>query len=320
MGHMQTRRAFLATATAAAASAASSKLPAASGPQFIVAMLTMLDSRGKLDDALNRDYLAYLAAGGADGALVMGTTGEFASFSIDERKRALESTLKHRGKLGVMCQIGACNVPENLVLLDHATGAGADSVLVVPPYYFKNPRVEGLASFYEPILRVAKLPVLFYNIPQLSGAPITPELLRRLSSFDRLYGMKDSYSKQDAMLAFIRDFPRLKIMTGAPGNIEANLKNNGAGGLTGNGNVFLKETARIFQGHRNGGDIHAAQQRLDEAGAILSGYDGIPAMKYALGKFGLKESAVRPPFVPLSGAERKELAEKLSRFARTSVT
>lgn len=312
---MQTRRSFIATATAAAASAASSKLPAASGPQFIVAMLTMLDSASKLDDGLNKDYLAYLAAGGADGALVMGTTGEFASFSIHERKQALESTLKHRGNLSIMCQIGACNVPETLQLLDHATGAGADSVLVLPPYYYKNPAVEGLASFYEPILRAAKLPVLLYNIPQLSGAAITPELLRRLSGFDHLYGMKDSFSKRDAMLALLRDFPRLKIMTGVPGNIEANLTNNGAGGLTGNGSVFLKQTALIFEAHRKGGDIHAAQQHLDEAGAALIGYDGIPAMKFGLTKSGLKESSVRPPFVPLSGAKRKELAEKLGGLA-----
>src|SRR4051794_28153992 len=241
---MQTRRMFLASAAlantdAAVSSAASSRLPASTGPQFIVAMLTMLDSRRKLDDGLNRDYLAHLAAGGADGALVMGTTGEFASFSIKERKQALESTMKHRRGLSVMCQVGTSNVPETLELLDHATGMGADSVLVIPPYYYKNPTVEGLASFYEPILRAAKLPVLLYNIPQLSGSPITPELLRRLSSFERLYGMKDSFSKEDAMLGFLRDFPKLKIMTGVPGNLEVNLKNNGAGGLTGNGSVFL---------------------------------------------------------------------------------
>jgi 4-hydroxy-tetrahydrodipicolinate synthase len=308
---MQTRRAFLAAATAAAASAAASKLPTASGPQFIVAMLSMLDSQGKLDDSLNRDYLAYLAAGGADGALVMGTTGEFASFSIKERKQALESTLKHRGKLAVMCQVGTSNLSETLDLLDHATGAGADSVLVLPPYYYKNPSVEGLASFYEPILRAAKLPVLLYNIPQLSGAPITPELLRRLSSFDRLYGMKDSFSKEDVMVGFLREFPKLKIMTGVPGNIEANLKNNGAGGLTGNGSVFVSQTSAMFDAHRKGGDVHAAQQLLNQCSTILSAYDGIPAMKYWLGKMELRESPVRPPFVALSEAKRKELSAKV---------
>jgi 4-hydroxy-tetrahydrodipicolinate synthase len=312
---MQTRRAFLASTSASVATSvaagAAARLPAASGPQFIVAMLSMMDSRRKLDDAMNRDYLAHLAAGGADGALVMGTTGEFPSFSIKERKQALESTMKHRRGLSIMCQVGTSNVPETLELLDHATGMGVDSVLVIPPYYYKNPTVEGLASFYEPVLKAAKLPVLLYNIPQLSGSPITPDLLRRLTSFDRLYGMKDSFSKEDAMLSFLREFPKLKIMTGVPGNIETNLKNGGAGGLTGNGSVFLKETAAIFEAHRKGGDVHSAQQRLNETGAILASYDGVPAMKFALSKRGLSESTVRPPFVAISEAKRKELAAKL---------
>lgn len=276
-------------------------------------MLTMMNSNGKLDDALNKDYLAYLAAGGADGALVMGTTGEFASFSVQERKQALESTLKHRGKLRIMCHVGASNLPETLQLLDHATGAGADSILVLPPYYYKNPSVDGLCAFYEPILRATRRPVLLYNIPQLSGAPITAELVRRLSSFESLYGMKDSFSKQDAMLAFIRGFPSLKFMTGVPGNIEVNLANKGAGAITGNGSVCLKETKDIFEARRAGGDVHAAQQRLDEAGSVLSGYDGIPAMKYLLGARGLGESSVRPPFTSLSAAKRGELAGKFGR-------
>ncbi|MBI3210835.1 MAG: dihydrodipicolinate synthase family protein [Candidatus Solibacter usitatus] len=310
---MNTRRAFLATVPAAAFAAAS-KLPTAEGPQFIVAMLTMLDGKGRLDDAMNKDYLAYLAAGGADGALVMGTTGEFASFSVKERKQSLESAMKHKGRLNVMCQIGAGNLPETLELLDHATGSGADSVLVLPPYYYKNPSADGLASFFEPVLRAAKLPVLVYNIPQLSGSPITPELLRKLSSFDRLYGMKDSFSKADAMVSFLREFPKLRIMTGVHGNIEVNLKNRGAGGLTGNGSIFVKETAEILKAHSAGGDTAAAQKKLNELSGMLSGYDGVPAMKYALSLMGLKESAVRAPFVPVADAKRKELAEKIARW------
>jgi 4-hydroxy-tetrahydrodipicolinate synthase len=309
---MLSRRTFLSTAATTAAFAAGSKLPASTGPRFVVAMLTMTDAHGKLDDALNKDYLAYLAAGGADGGLVMGTTGEFASFSVAERKQALESTVKHRGKLGVICQVGACNLPDTLELLDHAAHAGADTALVVPPYYYKNPSVDGLAAFFEPVLRAAKLPVMVYNIPQVSGAPITPELLRKLAPFERLYGMKDSYSKPDALIAFLREFPRLHIMTGVPGNIEVNLKNGGAGGLTGNGSVLLKETAAILEAFRTGGDVHAAQEHMNEAGKLFSAYDGVPAMKFALTKFGLRESGVRPPYVPLAEAKRKELAEKLA--------
>ena len=308
---MLSRRVFLSTTTAALASAASSRLPTASGPLFIVASLTMQDARGKFDDALQKDYLAYLAAGGADGVLIMGTTGEFSSFSAAERKQVLESSMRHRGKLAVMCHVGACNLPDTLDLMEHATHTGVDSILVVPPYYYKNPSVDGLAAFFEPILRAARLPVLLYNIPQNSGAPITPELLRRLSSFEHLYGMKDSFSNQDAMLAFIRDFPNLKIMTGVPGNIAANLQHHGAGGLTGNGSVFVKQTTAIFTAWRTGGDVLAAQKTFDHAAAAISGYGSIPDMKAAMTKFGLKLSGVRPPYVPMPEEKRRDLLARL---------
>jgi 4-hydroxy-tetrahydrodipicolinate synthase len=305
------RRQFLSAAVMAAGVAGAANRRPEAGPRFLVAALTMLDARGQFDDGMNKDYLAYLARGGADGALILGTTGEFSSFSVRERKQILESAIKHKGKLEIMCQVATPNLPETLELLDHAAKAGAGSALVLPPFYFKNPAVDGLAAFYEPILRAAKIPVLLYNIPQLSGVPITAELLEKLSGFENLYGTKDSFSKISDMNEFIRRFPKLKILTGVGGNIAANLNEGGAGAITGNGSLFLKETAAIFEAHRKGGDSAGAQARFDEAAKALSGYAGVPAMKYALSLRGLKESACRAPFVGLNAVQKRELAARL---------
>jgi 4-hydroxy-tetrahydrodipicolinate synthase len=302
---------FVAGAVPLAVRAASKKIDEAAGPRFFVAALTALDERRNFDPARAKDYLTYLAANGVEGALVLGTTGEFASFSVKERKQILEGCLKHRGKLAVMAQVGAPNVPETLDLLAHAAGAGADSVLVLPPFYYKNVSLEGLVRFYEPILNAARVPVLLYNIPQTSGVAITPDLLRRLAGHANLYGIKDSFSKPDAMIAFIREFPKLHIMTGVPGNIAANLQAGGAGAITGNGSVFARETASIFQAFRTGGDVAAAQARFNERARAISGYDGIPAQKYALTRAGLAEMYCRPPFVELTPEQKKQLSEKL---------
>jgi 4-hydroxy-tetrahydrodipicolinate synthase len=243
--------------------------------------------------------------------LVLGTTGEFASFSVKERKQILESYLKHRGKVSVMAQVGAPNLPETLELLAHAADAGAGSALVLPPFYYKNVSTEGVVRYYEPVLQAARIPVLLYNIPQLSGVPITAELLRRLSAHARLYGIKDSFSKTDAMVNLIREFPKLKIMTGVPGNIEINLKVGGAGAITGNGSLFVRETAAIFRAFRNHGDLTAAQARFNEVASSISGYDGIAAQKFALTRAGLAEMYCRPPFIELSSEQKTELVKRL---------
>ncbi len=167
---MLTRRGFLETGATWAAAA---KLSQNNSPKFVVAAVTMLDRNGRFDDAMNRDYLAFVAQGGADGALALGTTGEFASFSVKERKQILESFLRHKGKLWIPVQVGAPNLPDTLELLEHAAASGADAALVLPPFYYKNPSIEGLVSFYKPVLDAARIPVMLYNIPQLSGVPIT---------------------------------------------------------------------------------------------------------------------------------------------------
>lgn len=256
----------------------------------------MLDSQGRFDDALNKEYLAYLAENGVEGVLVLGTTGEFASFSVAERKLILESFLRHRGRLPIIAHVGTPNLPETLDLLEHAISAGADAVLVIPPFYFKNVNADGLAGYFEPILKASRLPVVLYNIPQISGVPITSELLYRLAPYDTLYGVKDSHSKGDALTALIREFPSLKIFTGVYSNVAADLCEGGAGAITGNGSVLPRETAAIFDAWRSGGDPWAAQKRLDEAVSALGEPINIPLLKFALSSHGLRLSASRPPF------------------------
>jgi 4-hydroxy-tetrahydrodipicolinate synthase len=284
------------------------------GPRFFVATLTPLDRNGNFDQALSRDLLAFLRERGVDGALVLGTTGEFSSFSLRERKKILEASLRDKGSLEVMVHVGTPNLPETLDLLDHAASAGADSALVLPPFYYKNPSVDGLARFFSRVLEAAKIPVLLYQIPQVSGVEIRHELLARLSQYDKLYGIKDSSGRAEGLTAYIREFPKLKIFTGSHRLIQMALQQGGAGAITGNGNVFPRETAAVFQEFRKAGDVAAAQARLNEVLGVLGGYDGIPAMKFALGEMGLRESYCRPPFAELAPEKKAELKAKLARM------
>ena len=103
----------------AVANAAKTVTPS-SGPHLYVAAVTPCDNRGKFDDAIYRDMMPFFKDRGVDGVLVLGTTGEFASFSVAERKKVAETALKHRSGLEMMVQVGTPNLPETLDLLAYA--------------------------------------------------------------------------------------------------------------------------------------------------------------------------------------------------------
>src|SRR5947209_17956707 len=110
-GAMLTRRMFVAGAVPLAARAASKKIDEATGPRFFVAALTALDERRNFDPARAKDYLAYLAANGVEGALVLGTTGEFASFSVQERDKIREVASTRQSEPAVVATVGVPQVP-----------------------------------------------------------------------------------------------------------------------------------------------------------------------------------------------------------------
>jgi 4-hydroxy-tetrahydrodipicolinate synthase len=128
-----TRRTFLGAvgATAALGVAAGTKLPEtlATEPRrtnapaatsekilFWVAVSTPCDKNLKFDEELYKDLLAYLKSNGADGVVVLGTTGEFPSFSVSERKKIAETAFRHRNGLNIIVSPGTANFPETLEL------------------------------------------------------------------------------------------------------------------------------------------------------------------------------------------------------------
>lgn len=305
-----TRRVFLGAAATAA------PLPATGNthPRFFVAALTALGRDRALDPGLVRDLLAWYREAGVDGVLVLGTTGEFHAFSAAERKRILETYARHKGSLELMCQVATPNLPETLELLAHAAGHGADLALCLPPFYVKNPSVGGLARFFEPVLDAARVPVLVYNIPAMSGIAITHDLLHRLEGHPKLYGVKDSTGKLDSTSGFAREFPKLKIFCGSSAILHAALQAGAAGAITANGNVLARQTAALVGAFRQGKDAVAWQTKLNEAAGILRGFESIPAMKAALAPLGMRESYCRPPLEDFPAALRAGLEERIARL------
>jgi 4-hydroxy-tetrahydrodipicolinate synthase len=271
--------------------------PAGDKGKFYVAACTPCDKNLKFDDGVYRDMMAWFKDQGADGVVVLGTTGEYPSFSVPERKKVAETALKHRNGLLIIVSPGTPNFPETIELSAHAAANGADGLLIIPPFYYKKPPLEGLTKYYSLIFDQIKIPINLYHIPGTSAVPISLELLHSLEHYSNLAGIKDSAGDAPEYAAFVKEFPNLNMRTGTGNNLEHAL-DHGMGAILAEGNLFTKRIAAVFAAHRAGKDykeplanLRAAQQVLRPAGVGSYG-----PMKYALSQLmGSRQTYQRPP-------------------------
>ncbi len=311
-----TRRAFLGAAGAVAAAAAAprpAKPANGSTQKLYVAACTPCDKSLKFDEGVYKEMMPYFKEKGLDGVVVLGTTGEYPSFSVAERKKVAETALKHRSGLAIIVQVGTTNFPETLDLLSHATANGADGVLCIPPFYYKKPALDGLVKYYSLILEASKIPVHLYHIPGTSAVPITNELLHALEHYPNLAGIKDSAGDAAEYQSYVKEFPKLNMMTGTGNNLKAALQ-AGMGAILADANLFPKQAAAVFAAHRAGKDVDEAYNKLRELNTAMRpmGVGSYGPMKYALSlMMGTHQTWQRPPHVDVTEEQKTQIKSKL---------
>jgi 4-hydroxy-tetrahydrodipicolinate synthase len=250
-----------------------------------VAAITPVDKKFAFDAAAYKDMLALWKSHGADGALVLGTTGEGQSFSLTERKRITEFALANSAGLDIIVATGTANYPDTIDLSKHAANAGADSVLIVPPFYEKNPDADNLLRYFDRVLAEVKSPVRYYHIPRTTGVPIKDmSFWGRLGQYPNLLGVKDSNGDAAEYTGIVEQLPSAVILTGTDNLTELALS-HGNGAILASANVFTRQVAAVWTAHRAGKDIAAPLASLKAAMSILRqpGYgQGMAATKCAL--------------------------------------
>ncbi len=297
------------------AARAAPKLGSASKTLFWAATITPCDKSGRFDPGACKDVLAWFKQNGADGVVVLGTSGEFPHFSVAERKLVTETALKNKVGLNVIVGPGASNLPETIELSRHAQDNGADGLLVIPPFYFNNPPLEGMTRYYTALFEAVSIPVNLYHIPGTSEAPITLDLLKSVSQYPHLAGIKDSSGNAEGYKAFVEAFPALNMRTGTNSNLETALE-HGMGAILADGNVFTKLCADVFTAYNAKQDYKPALARLRAAQRGVQGLGGSPpAMKYGLSlQMGGPPIYTRAPLAEISGEQKAAIKLALDKL------
>jgi 2-dehydro-3-deoxy-D-pentonate aldolase len=154
---------------------------------------TLFDKEGNFDWKANEELCDHLIKSGVNGLLFLGSTGEFSSLTIEERKAFAEKMTSYvNGRVPVLIGVGSSSLKDTIELSQHAERSGAAGVLVVSPFYWKFTE-DQLFGFFKSVSESISIPVLLYNIPLLTGQSLSPGLIARLAdSCENIVGVKDT--------------------------------------------------------------------------------------------------------------------------------
>jgi 4-hydroxy-tetrahydrodipicolinate synthase len=268
---------------------------------------TPLDADLRFDAEAQAAHLNWLAAEGLDGALILGTNGEFPSFSFDERRVVAEAAVAANSSLSLVLGIGSCALPEALALSDIAASLGYHAVLCPPPFYFRAAPPEGIAAFFLDVLDRSSLPVLLYHIPKVTGVPISDGVLDLLGPNQNLAGVKDSTGDAGELSRLTSRFEDRCYLVGNDRLVTECLDAGGSGSITAAASVAPHLVSAVQMGEGN-------QSHLDAVRALLERFGLGPSVKSILRRCGFGEFATRPPLVGLDSELEEPLWESFCKL------
>ncbi len=280
---------------------------------IFVATITPFDRNLEVNYEVLHSHVEFLVASNVHGLVPCGTNGEFSSLSLNEAKKVIEETLNFSGKTTVIAGTGRSSIKEVLELSKFAWDVGVDALMIVPPYYFKASE-EGLFQYYSRIFEeISETPIFLYNIPKYSKNEITHELIKKLSEYPNLIGVKDSSGDDERVKSLIKVFPALKIFAGSDAQVYLIFSAGGVGQISAIANVFPEKALAIFEAYKRG-DLEESfekQKEFSEIRSILKEYPSRGGFKYIYSLISGHESFVRPPLLDLTRAQEEELKKRL---------
>ena len=278
-----------------------------------VAMVTPFDADGQVDYQGLRNLVNYLIDGGVDYLVSLGTTGESATLSKEEKKKVWAFTAEvANGRIPLVAGIGGNNTHEVVGEVKGFDVSGYDAILSVSPNYNK-PTQEGIYQHYKIIAETTPLPVILYNVPARTGSNVTAETTVRLAhDFKNIIGIKEASGIFDQVSQIMRDKPEdFLVISGDDAIALPVIALGGIGVISVVGNALPRQLSDMIRLCLDG-EFKSAQKThsalIDFTRMMFA--EGNPAgVKTALKYMGVCGDTVRLPLVQVSNS----LADKIIR-------
>jgi 4-hydroxy-tetrahydrodipicolinate synthase len=269
-----------------------------------VALVTPFSSDKSVDFKSLDRVVDHVITGGVDYIVVLGTTGEVATLSKEERKQVVQQVIKSSaGRVPLVIGIGGNNTAEVIDSIKNTDFTGLSGILSVSPYYNK-PNQRGLYEHFSAIAKASKLPVIIYNVPSRTSCNISAETTLKLASdHSNIIATKEASGNMTQIMEIIKYKPKhFQVISGEDALTLPMICIGGAGVISVIANSHPRQFADMVRAALTG-DLGKANQLhyqlFDLIGALFE--EGSPSgVKTALKLMGLCENELRLPLVPIS--------------------
>ena len=284
----------------------------------LVAIVTPMHADGSLDLPALRQLIDWHIAEGTDGIVIVGTTGESPTVSVEEHCELIKVTVEHTAKrIPIIAGTGGNSTSEAIELTEYAKKVGADASLQVVPYYNK-PTQEGMYQHFKTIAEKVDLPVILYNVPGRTVADMANETVIRLAKVPGIAGIKDATGNLERGTQLIAGLKAagthdFAVYSGDDLTALFLMLMGGQGNISVTANVAPKLMHELCVAAMAGDMARTREIQYKLLAVHKSMFieaNPIP-VKWALHAMGRMESGIRLPLTTLSDASQEQVRQAL---------
>lgn len=278
-------------------------------------LVSPVDSAGEVMPGVLTDLVDHLVDAGVHGLTPLGSTGEFAYLSQEQRRRVVDTVISaNRGRVPVVAGVASTSTADAVAQTEYMVAAGADGILAILEAYFPVSD-EGVEAYFTAIARAAKgRPVVLYTNPQFQRSDLSLPVIERLSRVDNIRYIKDASTNTGRLLSIIeRTRGRMEVFAASAHIPVSVMMIGGVGWMAGPACIVPKQSIALYEAARAGDWTRAMdlQRPMWKVNEIFAKYSIAACIKTALDLQGFAIGAPMHPQMPLGEAARAEIASVL---------
>jgi dihydrodipicolinate synthase/N-acetylneuraminate lyase len=277
-------------------------------------LVSPIDAAGAVNEAVLAKLCDDLIAQGVHGLTPLGSTGEFAYLSWEQKKRVVQATVSAaRGRVPVVAGVAATTIADATAQAREMERLGCSGILAVLEAYFPLTD-DGVYAYFKAIADAVSLPVVLYTNPNFQRSDLSLPVIERLSAVENIVAIKDASTNTGRLLSILnRVGDRLQVFAASAHIPAAVMLIGGVGWMAGPACLVARQSVALYELCRSGAwrEAMALQRKLWQLNQAFAKYNLAACIKGGLELQGYRVGDPLPPQAPLSPEGREEVRRAL---------